>query len=71
MAELLTSAVLALMVALSLLVCLIGVIAAVALGYLVVLAIADLCEIAAELATTRGRRRARLLRRLSLNRRAP
>lgn len=40
-------------------------------SYLVVLAIADLCEIAAELATTRGRRRARLLRHFSLNRRVP
>jgi ABC-type spermidine/putrescine transport system permease subunit II len=65
MAETLTSAVLALAVVLSLVVCLIGVLVAVALGFLAVLVLADLWDIGAELASKRGRRRARLLRRLA------
>lgn len=68
MAEALTSAVLAVAVALSLVVCLIGVLVAVALGFLAVLALADMWDILAQLATRRGRRRAQLLRRLRRHR---
>lgn len=70
MAEVLTTLGLAIAIALSLVVCLIGVLVAIALGLLVVMVLADLRDIAAELATTRGRRKARLLRRLR-NRRGP
>lgn len=61
------------LVVLSLIVCAIGVVAAVLFGMLVISALADLAILtrvwAGELTTARGRRRARLLRRLQRNRR--
>lgn len=63
-ADLATNAAYIVMIALSLLLCLLGAAAAVLLSMLAVSALADVWDMAAELATKRGRRRARLLWRL-------